>query len=229
MKTVNKICQILAIVFGLGSVILFFTNFATITTGGTDVSLVGAQLAFGSKIEVAGNEYDMARSAQILFCFWLTVIGTVISAFSFKSKGLRYTAPGFGIVSAVYMLVIALSSPWKFVDKRPLPDVSAINYAPFVLITAIVLFAFTAAAVAYLLVDDYLEVKASNGSKLTIPKRIVRFFRDYKSEIKKIVWPGWKDVLKNTVIVLIMCLIIGALIWLIDFGLGQLLELILGA
>ena len=93
MKTVNKICQILAIVFGLGSVILFFTNFATITTGGTDVSLVGAQLAFGSKIEVAGNEYDMARSAQILFCFWLTVIGTVISAFSFKSKGLRYTAP----------------------------------------------------------------------------------------------------------------------------------------
>lgn len=66
MKTVNKICQVLAIVFGLGSVILFFTNFATITTGGIDVSLVGAQLAFGSKIEVAGTEYDMARSAEIL-------------------------------------------------------------------------------------------------------------------------------------------------------------------
>ena len=228
MKTVNKICQILAIVFGLGSVILFFTNFATITIGGTDVSLVGAQLAFGSKIEVAGNEYDMARSAQILFCFWLTVIGTVISAFSFKSKGLRYTAPGFGIVSAVYMLVMYLSSEGKFVDYRPLPDVTKIAYEPLFLVAVIALFAFTIAAVAYLLIDDYLEVSASKGSKLTIPKRIIRYFKDYKSEIKKIVWPGWKDVAKNTFIVLAICLIIGAFIWVVDFGLAQLLELILG-
>jgi preprotein translocase subunit SecE len=228
MKTVNKICQILAIVFGLGSVILFFTNFATITTGGTDVSLVGAQLAFGSKIEVAGNEYDMARSAQILFCFWLTVIGTVISAFSFKSKGLRYTAPGFGIVSAVYMLVMYLSSEGKFVDYRPLPDVTKIAYEPLFLVAVIALFAFTVSAAAYLLIDDYLEVSASKGSKLTIPKRIVRYFKDYKSEIKKIVWPGWKDVAKNTFIVLAICLIIGAFIWVVDFGLAKLIELILG-
>lgn len=228
MKTVNKICQILAIVFGLGSVILFFTNFATITTGGTDVSLVGAQLAFGSKIEVSGNEYDMARSAQILFCFWLTVIGTVISAFSFKSKGLRYTAPGFGIVSAVYMLVMYLSSEGKFVDYRPLPDVTKIAYEPLFLVAVIALFAFTVSAAAYLLIDDYLEVLASKGSKLTIPKRIVRYFKDYKSEIKKIVWPGWKDVAKNTFIVLAICLIIGAFIWVVDFGLAKLLELILG-
>ena len=228
MKTVNKICQILAIVFGLGSVILFFTNFATITTGGTDVSLVGAQLAFGSNIEVAGNKYDMARSAQILFCFWLTVIGTAISAFSFKSKGLRYTAPGFGIVSAVYMLVMYLSSEGKFVDYRPLPDVTKIAYEPLFLVAVIALFAFTIAAVAYLLIDDYLEVSASKGSKLTIPKRIIRYFKDYKSEIKKIVWPGWKDVAKNTFIVLAICLIIGAFIWVVDFGLAQLLELILG-
>ncbi len=228
MKTVNKICQILAIVFGLGSVILFFTNFATITTGGTDVSLVGAQLAFGSKIEVAGNEYDMARSAQILFCFWLTVIGTVISAFSFKSKGLRYAAPGFGIVSAVYMLVMYLSSEGKFVDYRPLPDVTKIAYEPLFLVAVIALFAFTVSAAAYLLIDDYLEVSASKGSKLTIPKRIVRYFKDYKSEIKKIVWPGWKDVAKNTFIVLAICLIIGAFIWVVDFGLAKLIELILG-
>lgn len=228
MKTVNKICQILAIIFGLGSVILFFTNFATITTGGTDVSLVGAQLAFGSKIEVAGTEYDMARSAQILFCFWLTVIGTAISAFSFKSKGLRYTAPGFGIVSAVYMLVMYLSSEGKFVDYRPLTNVTNIAYEPFFLVAVIALFAFTIAAVAYLLIDDYLEVKASKGAKLTIPKRIVRYFKDYKSEVKKIVWPGWKDVAKNTFIVLVICLIIGAFIWVVDFGLAQLLELILG-
>ena len=229
MKTVNRICQILAIAFGVASLVLFFTRFATVISGGNEVNLVGAQLGFGGKVTVAGTEYKMAKSLDILFCFILTAVSAVLGILAFKSKKVRYAAPFVGIIDAVYMLVIALSNPYAFVDKRPLPDVTAVNYTPFVLIAAILLFAFTAAAVAYLLIDDYLEVKASNGSKLTIPKRIVRFFRDYKSEIKKIVWPGWKDIVKNTVIVLIMCLIIGALIWLIDFGLGQLLELILGA
>ncbi|MEE1238949.1 MAG: preprotein translocase subunit SecE [Acutalibacteraceae bacterium] len=229
MKTVNRICQILAIAFGVASLVLFFTRFATVISGGNEVNLVGAQLGFGGKVTVAGTEYKMAKSSDILFCFILTAVSAILGILAFKSKKVRYAAPFVGIIDAVYMLVIALSNPYAFVDKRPLPDVTAVNYTPFVLIAAILLFAFTAAAVAYLLIDDYLEVKASNGSKLTIPKRIVRFFRDYKSEIKKIVWPGWKDIVKNTVIVLIMCLIIGALIWLIDFGLGQLLELILGA
>ena len=190
---------------------------------------MGAQLGFGSKITVAGTEYHMAKSSDILFCFLLTVLASVFSVLSFKSKRLRYFAPAVGIIDAVYMLVIALSGAWKFVDKRPLPDVTAMKYTPFVLITAIALFVFTACAVAYLLIDDYIEVKESNGSKLTILKRIARFFRDYKSEVKKIVWPGWKDVLKNTLIVLIMCVLVGAFIWLVDFGLGRLLELILGA
>lgn len=229
MKTLNRIFQILAIVFGVGSLVLFFMRFATVASGANEVNLVGAQLGFGSKITVAGTEYHMAKSSDILFCFLLTVISAVLSAVSFKSKRLRYFAPAVGIIDAVYMLVIALSSPYAFVDKRPLPDVTAISYSPFVLITAIALFVFTACAVAYLLIDDYIEVKESGGSKLTIPKRIIRFFRDYKSEVKKIVWPDWKDVLKNTVIVLIMCVLVGAFIWLVDFGLGRLLELILGA
>ena len=229
MKTVNRICQILAAVLGVASLVLFFTRFATVISGGNEVGLVGAQLGFGGKVTIAGTEYKMAKSSDILFCFILTAVSALLGIISFKSKKLRYVAPGVGIVDAVYMLVIALSNPYSFVDKRPLPDVTGITYSPFVLTVAILLFAFTAAAAAYLLVDDYLEVKASGGSKLTIPKRIIRFFRDYKSEIKKIVWPGWKDVAKNTVIVLIMCLLIGALIWLIDFGLGRLLELILGA
>ncbi len=229
MKTLNKICQILAIVLGLASVILFFTDFATITSGSETVSLIGAQLGFGSKIEIGKATYDMAKSAHILFCFWLSVASAAFSVFSFKSKKLRYAASGFGIVTAVYMLVIALSSAGKFVDWRPLADVTKVEYAPFVLITAIVLFAFAAAAIAHLLIDDYLEVAASKDGKLTIPKRVIRFLRDYKSEVKKIVWPGFKDVAKNTLIVLVMCLIVGIFIWAIDFGLAKLLELILGA
>ena len=170
----------------------------------------------------------MAKSADILFCFVLTVAAAVFSALSSKFKKLRYAAPAVGIVSAIYMLVIALSDPYKFVDCRPIINISKLSYSPFVLITAIVLFVFTAFATAHLLIDDYLEVLASKGTKLAILKRIGRFFRDYKSEVKKIVWPGWKDVLRNTAIVLIICLIVGIFIWAVDFGLAKLLELILG-
>lgn len=228
MKTLNKICWILSIILGLGSVVLFFTDFAKITTGENVVSVVGAQLGFGSEIEVGGAKYDLARSAQLLFCFWISLIAAAFSAISFKSKKLRYAAPAFGAVAAIYMLVIAIQGNGRFVDFRPLPSVTNVAHTPFVLITAITLVAFTLVALAHLLIDDYLEVLASKGAKRTIFKRIVHFFRDYKSEVKKIVWPGWKDVLKNTVIVLIICLIIGAFIWVIDFGLAKLLELILG-
>lgn len=229
MKAVNKICQILTAVLGLASLVLFFVDFATIVTGGNAKDFVAAQLAFGSKVTIAGAEYDMAKSADILLCFWLTAISFLMSVFSFKSKGLRYAVPGLGIITAVYMWIIALSHPTNFVDKRPLLNVSEITYTPFVLILAVAITLFTIVAVAYLLIDDYLEVLASKSEKLTIPKRIVRFFRDYKSEVKKIVWPGIKDVVKNTVITLIMCLLVGILIWVVDFGLGQLLNLILGA
>ncbi len=230
MKALNKVLRFLVTVFGLGALVLFFMDFAAITVGDANPSnVVGAVLAFGSKATVAGVEYNMAVSADLQFCFWLAAIATAMSVISFKSKKLRYVVPGFGAVAAVYMLVIALSNPWKFIDTRPIKDtIYQMDYTVFVLLAALALVVFTVLAVAYLLVDDYIEVAESKDGKLTIPKRIVRFFRDYKSETKKIVWPGIKDVLKNTAIVLIMCLLVGALIWLVDWGLGSLLELILG-
>ncbi|MEE1053975.1 MAG: preprotein translocase subunit SecE [Acutalibacteraceae bacterium] len=230
MKTVNRICQILSIIFAVVSLILFFTPFATIATNNGDVSMVGAALGFGSKIDLAGTEYDMAKSADILFCFWLTVLGVVLSVFSFKSKKVRYFAPALALGTGIYMLVIALSDATKFVDARPLTTtigVTSIEYASSVLFTAIALLLFAVAAAAYLLIDDYIEVTQSKGAKRTILKRVIGFFKDYKSEIKKIVWPGFKDVAKNTGIVLAMCLIVGAFIWLLDLGLGKLIELIL--
>ncbi len=238
MKTLNKVCQILTVVFALGSLILFFAKFATFTLAdGNTVSFIGAALGFGTKTKIAGTEYDMAKSADILFCFWLSVLGIVLSAFSFKSKKTRYFTPAVGLITGIYMLVIALSKPEMYVDQRPLSTligVESVKYAKwngisFVLITAIVILLFAIIAAAYLFIDDYLEVKASNGNKKTIFKRVCSFFKDYKSEVKKIVWPGFKDVAKNTAIVLAMCAIVGAFIWLLDFGLGKLLELVLGA
>ncbi len=230
MKTVNRICQILSVIFAAVSLVLFFTDFATLTTAAGSVDAVGAALGFGSKLTIAEIEYNMARSADILLCFWLAVIGLVLSVFAFKSKKVRYFAPAVGLGTGIYMLVIALSDAAKFVDARPLTTKVApvgIEYTGSVLLTAIALLLFAVAAAAYLLIDDYIEVMQSKGAKRTIIKRVIGFLKDYKSEVKKIVWPGLKDVAKNTAIVLVMCLIVGAFIWLLDLGLGKLIELIL--
>ncbi len=234
MKTLNKICQILCIVFGLGALVLFFFNFATITYNGEKVNFVGSVLAFGGSKTVAGVAAKIAKSADILLCLLLTAFGFIMSIFSFKKKGLRYAVPAFSLAAAIYMLVVRLSNAWKFVDTQFYAKngskvfvATDVKYSPLVTFIVIALFLFTAFAVAYLLIDDKLEVMASKGSKKTILTRLSLFFRDYKSEVKKIVWPSLKDVVKNTVIVLIMCLLVGALIWLLDWGLGSLIKLIL--
>lgn len=64
-------------------------------------------------------------------------------------------------------------------------------------------------------------------------KAIAKFFKDLKGETKKIVWPGAKLVLKNTGIVLAVVLVVGIVIWAIDFacsaGLGAIFSIDTGA
>ena len=53
------------------------------------------------------------------------------------------------------------------------------------------------------------------------------WFREMKSELKKVVWPNKKTVLKNTGTVLLCSLVIGACIWVFDFVATSGVELIL--
>ena len=46
---------------------------------------------------------------------------------------------------------------------------------------------------------------------------ICRYFRELRSELKKVVWSTPKQVLKNTVIVILCVLVVGVFIWLFDF------------
>ena len=46
---------------------------------------------------------------------------------------------------------------------------------------------------------------------------ICRYFRELRSELKKVVWPTPKQVAKNTLIVVACVLVIGVFIWLFDF------------
>ena len=54
-----------------------------------------------------------------------------------------------------------------------------------------------------------------------------RWFREMKSELKKVVWPNKKTVLKNTGIVLMCSLAIGACIWIFDGVAGLLVKTLL--
>ena len=58
--------------------------------------------------------------------------------------------------------------------------------------------------------------------KLGFFQRIGKWFRELKSELKKVVWPSGKQLLNNTIIVLVAVLIVGVIVCLFDFvaGLG---------
>lgn len=56
-------------------------------------------------------------------------------------------------------------------------------------------------------------------NKKNIFKVIARFFKDLKGEVKKITWPGAKDVLKGTAITIACIAVIGVAVFLVDFGL----------
>ena len=43
-----------------------------------------------------------------------------------------------------------------------------------------------------------------------------RWFREMKSELKKVAWPSGKETMKNTGTVLLCSLIVGAFIWIFD-------------
>ena len=54
-----------------------------------------------------------------------------------------------------------------------------------------------------------------------------RWFREMKSELKKVVWPSRQKVVKNTGVVILSTAMIGACIWIFDGVLGTLVQMIL--
>ncbi|MBP3580788.1 MAG: preprotein translocase subunit SecE [Clostridia bacterium] len=66
------------------------------------------------------------------------------------------------------------------------------------------------------------EVKVKKESK------VKKFFRDYKSEFKKIVWPDKKDTLRQSGVVAATIVIVALAVFLLDTGFTKLLMTIAG-
>ena len=46
--------------------------------------------------------------------------------------------------------------------------------------------------------------------------RISKWFREMRSELKKVAWPNKKQLLQNTLVVLLCVLVVGVFIWIFD-------------
>lgn len=57
---------------------------------------------------------------------------------------------------------------------------------------------------------------AEANVKPSLIARVKRWGREMRSELKKVVWPGKKQVINNTLIVLACCVAVGVFIWVFD-------------
>ena len=75
---------------------------------------------------------------------------------------------------------------------------------------------------------DKAEKKPEKKKKPGIFARIKGWWKDTKSELKKVQWPTAKQTVNNTVIVIICVIIVGIFIWLFDFVAGGLIQALIG-
>ncbi len=59
-------------------------------------------------------------------------------------------------------------------------------------------------------------------------RSVVKYFKDARSEFKKVVWPAKKQVINNTVVVVVSMVVSGIAIWGIDSVFMLLIKLMLG-
>ena len=55
-----------------------------------------------------------------------------------------------------------------------------------------------------------------------------RWFREMKSELKKVVWPAPQKTIRDTGTVLLFSLIVGACIWIFDYAAVSAVQLLIG-
>ncbi|MBX2823997.1 MAG: preprotein translocase subunit SecE [Gammaproteobacteria bacterium] len=60
-------------------------------------------------------------------------------------------------------------------------------------------------------------------------KRVVGFFRDARTEVRKVVWPSRAETTQTTLTVIVIVIIVGIFLWLFDSVLASLFRMLTGA
>ena len=71
--------------------------------------------------------------------------------------------------------------------------------------------------------------KSDKNAKPGFFARVGKWFRDMKSELKKVQWPTRKQTINNTLIVIACVIVVGIFIALFDFIAGEAIGLLIGA
>jgi len=72
------------------------------------------------------------------------------------------------------------------------------------------------------------ENKEKKVKKINFLSSIKGFFRDVRSELKKVTYPSRKQVINNTVIVLVVCIVFSIFVWSLDLGFSAVSKGVLG-
>lgn len=238
MKAVSLASRILAAVLGVATFALLWFGIVHVASAQGTFELSAAQLAFGSKLTMdsAGNALkeavDLNQSAWYFFTFFTAAIAAICGCVSLIRKDNKASTASlvFGAVTGLMTVLFICNTPGTYVDHRPLSKIGGqIWYNNTFIALLCVALGFVVATIASILIFDYVTVKESNGAKKVLWVRFKSWLLEYKSEVRKVTWPKIPTVVRNTVIVLIMCAIMSLIIGLADLGLGKLLELIFGS
>ena len=72
-------------------------------------------------------------------------------------------------------------------------------------------------------------VRDSRPTRVSLPKRLVRFLREVVAELRKVIWPSRKQLVTYTLVVLVFVSFMVALVALLDFLVGQGVNALFGA
>ena len=63
---------------------------------------------------------------------------------------------------------------------------------------------------------DKPKAKSDKEKKPGFFKRLGRFFRELKAELKKVAWPTRADTMKKTGVVILSVIVVGVIVWIFD-------------
>ena len=72
-----------------------------------------------------------------------------------------------------------------------------------------------------------LKAKKRQQKKQKKRRSIIKYFKEVFSELKKVTWPTFKDLMKHTSAVIVFILVVGVIIFGVDTILSQIWDLLL--
>lgn len=71
-----------------------------------------------------------------------------------------------------------------------------------------------------------VPTKTGNVSGQNLFARLGRYFREVRSELRKVVWPSRQELITYTIVVLVVVAVVSAFLGIVDIAVSELLTLI---